>query len=87
MTRFVEFFAYILNWTGVQFAHLTEIHLVSVLWSVFQRERWLKNRVSEKCVSETRNFHVLFCLVWVHFVHERFESGFRDLTLCFKVLR
>jgi hypothetical protein len=31
MTRFVEFFEYILNWTGVQFAHLTEIHLVSVL--------------------------------------------------------
>ena len=26
-------------------------------------------------------------LVWVHFVHERFESGFRDLTLCVKVLR
>ena len=26
-------------------------------------------------------------LVWVYFVHERFESGFRDLTLCVKVLR
>ena len=26
-------------------------------------------------------------LVWVYFEHERFESGFRDLTLCVKVLR
>ena len=26
-------------------------------------------------------------LVWVYFEHERFESGFRDLTLCGKVLR
>ena len=26
-------------------------------------------------------------LVWVYFVHERFESGFRDVTLCVKVLR
>ena len=26
-------------------------------------------------------------LVWVYFEHARFESGFRDLTLCVKVLR
>ena len=26
-------------------------------------------------------------LVWVYFEHERFESGFRDLTLGVKVLR
>ena len=36
--------------------------------------------------AETRNDHRLF-LVWVYFEHERFESGFRDLTLCVKVLR
>ena len=30
---------------------------------------------------------VCFVLVWVYFEHERFESGFRDLTLCVKVLR
>ena len=28
----------------------------------------------------------VFVLVWVYFEHERFESGFRDLTLCVKVL-
>ena len=65
-----------------------------------QRKRWLKTRELEKgvCVAvrrpekadtaETRNDHRLFVfLVWVYFVHERFESGFRDLTLCIKVLR
>ena len=66
-----------------------------------QRKRWLKTREFEKgeCVAvrrpgkvdtdpETRNDHRLFgVLVWVYFVHERFESGFRDLTLCVKVLR
>ena len=30
---------------------------------------------------------VCFVLVWVYFERERFESGFRDLTLCVKVLR
>ena len=28
----------------------------------------------------------VFVLVWVYFEHERFESGFRDLTLSVKVL-
>ena len=27
------------------------------------------------------------CVLVGYFVHERFESGFRDLTLCVKVLR
>ena len=50
-----------------------------------------------ECVTVRRPGRVLrlqkretptFCLVlvWVYFVHERFESGFRDLTLCVKVL-
>ena len=40
--------------------------------------------------AETRNDRRLFVfcvLVWVYFEHKRFESGFRDLTLCVKVLR
>ena len=38
--------------------------------------------------AETRNDHCLF-LFWFGFTfeHERFESGFRDLTLCVNVLR
>ena len=38
--------------------------------------------------AETRKRSPFVCvLVWVYFEHERFESGFRDLTLCVKVLR
>ena len=65
-----------------------------------QRKRWLKTREFEKgeCVAVRRPGKVdtdrnakrppfVCVLVWVYFVHERFESGFRDLTLCVKVLR
>ena len=65
-----------------------------------QRKRWLKNRELEKgvCVAvrrpgkadadrNARRPPFVWVLVWVYFVHERFESGFRDLTLCVKVLR
>ena len=65
-----------------------------------QRKRWLKTREFEKgeCVAVRRPGKAgtdrnakrppfVCVLVWVYFVHERFESGFRDLTLCVKVLR
>ena len=65
-----------------------------------QRKRWLKTREFEKgeCVAvrrpgkadtdrNARRPPFVCVLVWVYFVHERFESGFRDLTLCVKVLR
>ena len=65
-----------------------------------QRKRWLKTREFEKgeCVAVRRPVKAdtdrnakrppfVCVLVWVYFVHERFESGFRDLTLCVKVLR
>ena len=65
-----------------------------------QRKRWLKTREFEKgeCVAvrrpgkadtdrNTKRPPFVCVLVWVYFVHERFESGFRDLTLCVKVLR
>ena len=65
-----------------------------------QRKRWLKTREFEKgeCVAVRRPGKVdtdrnakrppfVCVLVWVYFAHERFESGFRDLTLCVKVLR
>ena len=60
-----------------------------------QRKRWLKTREFEKgeCVAVRRPGKAdtdrnakrppfVCILVWVYFVHERFESGFRDLTLC-----
>ena len=40
---------------------------------------------SRDCRNAKRSPFV-FVLVWVYFEHERFESGFRDLTLCVKVL-
>ena len=45
-------------------------------------------RLGESETAETRNSHCLF-LFWFGFTLEyvRFESGFRDLTLCCKVLR
>ena len=65
-----------------------------------QRKRWLKTREFEKgeCVAVRRPGKAdtdrnakrppfVCVLVWVYFAHERFESGFRDLTLCVKVLR
>ena len=65
-----------------------------------QRKRWLKTRELEKgeCVAvrrpgkadtdrNARRPPFVCVLVWVYFVHERFESGFRDLSLCVKVLR
>ena len=65
-----------------------------------QRKRWLKTREFEKgeCVAVRRPGKAdtdrnakrppfVCVLVWVYFVHERFESGFRDLTLCIEVLR
>ena len=65
-----------------------------------QRKRWLKTREFEKgeCVAVRRPGKAdtdrnaqrppfVCVLVWVYFVHKRFESGFRDLTLCVKVLR
>ena len=41
---------------------------------------------SRDCKNAKRSPFV-FVLVWVYFEHERFESGFRDLTLRVKVLR
>ena len=41
---------------------------------------------SQYCRNAKRSQFVCV-LVWVYFEHERFESGFRDLTLCVKVLR
>ena len=71
-----------------------------VLNCVYQRERGLKPVrattvwvcrcetawESEYCRNAKRSPFVCI-LVWVYFEHERFESGFRDLTLCVKVLR
>ena len=71
-----------------------------VLNCVYQRERWLKPARAKSvwvCRRETA-WESRYCrnakrspfvcvLVWVYFEHERFESGFRDLTLCVKVLR
>ena len=62
-----------------------------------QRKRWLKTASSKRvwvCRRETawesrysrnaKRSPFVCVLVWVYFVHERFESGFRDLTLCVK---
>ena len=70
--------------------------------ALIQRKRWLKVATEKKCecvavrrpgrveTPETRNDHRLFEF-WFGFTlstrDERFESGFRDLTLCVKVLR
>ena len=42
------------------------------------------SRESRYCRNAKRSPFVCV-LVWVYFEHERFESGFRDLTLCVKV--
>ena len=78
----------------------TETHLVSVFWTVSTNVNVgssLRERNVCKCVTVRRPGRVgdrrnakrspfVFVLVWVYFEHERFESGFRDLTLCVKVL-
>ena len=100
MTRFVEFLEFpYLDWNPVCFTHRNSLSFC-VLNCVDQRERWLKPaRVksvwvcrreaaweSRDCRNAKRSLFV-FVLLWVYFEHERFESGFRDLTVCVKVLR
>jgi hypothetical protein len=82
-----------LNWTGLQFAHPTETHLVSVFWTVLVNVNVgssLRERKVCECVTVRRPGRVgdcrnaklslfVFVLVWVYFEHERFESGFHDL--------
>ena len=100
MTRFVEFLEFPwLDWNPVCFTLRNSLSFC-VLNCVDQRERWLKPARAKSvwvCRRETawesrdcrnaKRSPFVCVLVWVYFEHERFESGFRDLTLCVKVLR